>query len=176
VTRRSWGDPHRRCPRYRWNPDLFAPARRPESAPSPGQVLTESELRSAGGPGSSTLWARASGELRHPDILVVERILSKLAGQPGSQRPTRLQCASETNYTRFERYLGLLEARDLVRIERDSRGGKWVTLTSLGLHTASILAESVAILGVGKQPRLGGRSGGPGPLAPAGRSKGVPRA
>jgi hypothetical protein len=61
-------------------------------------------------------------------------------------RPTSLQCASETNYTRFDRYLRLLETRNLVEVRRDSRGCRWITLTPPGKRVAVILAEGVAIL------------------------------
>ena len=61
-------------------------------------------------------------------------------------RPTSLQCASGTNYTRFERYLRLLGTRDLVRVTRDSRRARWITLTSPGRRVALILAEGIAIL------------------------------
>ncbi|HEV2429697.1 MAG TPA: winged helix-turn-helix domain-containing protein [Thermoplasmata archaeon] len=81
--------------------------------------------------------------IQRPDFRVVLRILEVLWRNATPMRRTRLQQASGTNYTQFERYLDLLVARGLVELRAGDEGGVSVALTPKGFEAHQFLVKGL---------------------------------
>lgn len=80
-------------------------------------------------------------EIRHPSLVIVQRILEALLRKDAPTRTTPLQLASGLNYSQITRYLPYLRRLGTLTLTKDRRGASWIELTDHGRDVAGMLAR-----------------------------------